>query len=368
MKQKKVIVGLSGGVDSAVACFLLKEQNYDVEAIFMDNWDSFINNEFNYQSNEDGCNSKKDYLDAIEIAKKLNIKLHKVNFTKEYWEQVFQKLIIGYKKGKTPNPDILCNKYIKFDMLLNYAFDNFNADFIATGHYANIEEKDGFFYLLQPADKSKDQTYFLSELNQEQLSKTIFPLASLLKKEVREIAQKNNMDIWNKKDSSGICFIGKRKFKTFISNYINPKIGDIINLENNQKIGEHDGAFYYTIGQNKNLNLSGLDSKYYVIKKDIKKNILYVSRQEIYRNNFIKEIIIKSNFNWISKVPNNLNNITVITRHLQKQMNCDIEFDKDKFIIKLKDNVLNSVSEGQYAVLYQNGICLGGNEIIGYKW
>ena len=366
MKQKKVIIALSGGVDSAVACFLLKEKYNNVEAIFMDNWDSFINNEFNYQNDEDGCNSKQDYLDALEITKKMNIKLHKVSFTKEYWDQVFEKLIIGYKNGITPNPDILCNKYIKFKMLLNYVIDNFDADFLATGHYANIEEKDGIFYLLQPNDKSKDQTYFLSELNQTQLSKIIFPLANIFKKDVREIAKNNKFNIWDKKDSTGICFIGKRDFQSFLSNYIQPKIGYIIDIENNKKIGEHNGAFYYTIGQNKNLNLSGFNSKYYVVKKDIEKNYIYVSKQETYRNSFVKEIIVSPNFNWISDIPKDFNNIKVITRHLQKHMNCDIEFNKDKFIIKLKDNILNSVSEGQYAVLYRDDICLGGSEIINY--
>ncbi len=367
MKEKKIIIALSGGVDSAVACFLLKNKNKNVEAIFMDNWDSFINNELNYQNNEEGCNSKQDYIDALEVAKKLNVKLHKVSFTKEYWSKVFQKLVIGYENGKTPNPDILCNKYIKFNMLLNYVTENLDADFLATGHYANIEEKNGIFYLLQPSDKSKDQTYFLSELNQDQLSKTIFPLANIFKKDVREIAKNNEFSIWNKKDSTGICFIGKRDFQSFLSNYIKPKIGNIIDIENNQKIGNHNGAFYYTIGQNKNLNLSGFDSKYYVIKKDIKNNNIYVSRKEMYRNNFIKEIIVNPHFNWISGIPIDFNNINVIIRHLQKHMDCSIEFNEDKFVIKLKDNILNSVSEGQYAVLYKDNICLGGSEIVSYK-
>ncbi|AME13720.1 tRNA-specific 2-thiouridylase MnmA [Mycoplasma mycoides subsp. mycoides] len=272
MKQK-VIVGLSGGVDSSVACYLLLEQGYEVEGLFMRNWDSATNNDIlgNRNINDDICPQEQDYLDAKAVADKLNIKLYRVDFIKEYWDYVFSYFIEEYKKARTPNPDILCNKYIKFDKFLNYAINQLNADYIAMGHYAKVEfnKTTNQYELIKASDTNKDQTYFLSQLNQKQLSKTLFPLANLTKEQVRKIALKQNLITANKKDSTGICFIGERSFTNFLQNYIPNQTGDIVDIKTNKVLGQHIGVMYYTIGQRKGINLSGMSEPYYVADKDV---------------------------------------------------------------------------------------------------
>ena len=260
MAKIKVLMGLSGGVDSAVGAYLLLKQGYDVSGCFMRNWDALANNDYlgNPTINDNQCPQEKDYDDAKKVADILKIKLYRIDFVKEYWDYVFTYFLDEYKKGRTPNPDIFCNKYIKFDAFLKFAKDN-GFDYIAMGHYAKKIEKDGISYLLKPFDKNKDQTYFLSQISQEQLKSCLFPLQDIDKNEVRQIAHELNLfSVMDKKDSTGICFIGERNFKQFLNNYLPAKKGDIIDIDTKEIIGHHDGVLYYTIGQHKGLGIGGL--------------------------------------------------------------------------------------------------------------
>ena len=268
MFMKKVIVGMSGGVDSAVSAALLIEQGYEVEGLFMRNWDSLVNNDTlgNPSLNENICPQEQDYNDALETCKILGIKLHRVDFVKEYWDNVFTYFLNELKKGRTPNPDLLCNKYIKFDLFKKEA-KKLGADYIATGHYARLNGN----HLLRGLDPNKDQTYFLAQLNINQLKDVLFPVGELTKDEVREIASKLGLNVAKKKDSTGICFIGERNFQKFIANYLKPNPGPIIDVATNEKVGEHQGLMNYTIGQRRNVGLAGFDKKHYVCGKDVKK-------------------------------------------------------------------------------------------------
>ena len=278
----KILVGLSGGVDSAVAAYLLKKQGYEVTGCFMRNWDALANNDYlgNPTINNSQCPQEVDYEDAVKVAKKLDIPLLRVDFVKEYWDDVFSYLIREYKEGRTPNPDVFCNKYIKFEAFLKYAL-NHGFEMIAMGHYAKRINKDGKAYLLKSFDKNKDQTYFLSQISQKQLSYALFPLGDITKPEVRKIAKELDLEIAEKKDSTGVCFIGERHFKEFLKNYIPAQKGKIIDINTGRAIGEHDGCMYYTIGQRKGLGIGGIHGEvaqgWFVAKKDIKKNILYVA-------------------------------------------------------------------------------------------
>lgn len=357
--MKKVIVGLSGGVDSAVSCLLLKQAGYDVHAVFMQNWDSYTNNEM-YDNKRDKCDAQYDWEDAQSIAAKIGISIERIDFIKEYWDYVFKYFIDEYKKGKTPNPDVLCNKYIKFGFFLDYA-NKIGCDYFATGHYAKIKNNGDEVLLARCKDEDKDQTYFLCSLNQDQLKKVIFPLSDLTKNEVRNIAKMNNLDIWDKKDSTGICFIGERNFRKFMENYIPNKVGDIVDIETNEKLGKHVGSMYYTIGQNNNLNLGGMDQKYYVCKKDSINNILYVCKEASKEKFLNSHYCIVKEFNWIIE-PKSCDNLFVRFRHRQKLISCNIEINNNSVKINYPDGCL-SVAEGQFAVLYDNDICLGGGPI-----
>ncbi len=358
--NKTVVVGISGGVDSAVSAYLLKQQGYNVIGVFMQNWDSFINQEKNYESIHDKCDAQIDFDIAIEIGKQLDIPIYKVEFIKEYWEYVFKYFIDEYKKGRTPNPDVLCNKYIKFEMFLKYAFDNFKCDYIATGHYAKIIKKDNNFCLSLCKDENKDQTYFLCQINKNYLSKIIFPLENLTKNEVRNIAKEINLINSEKKDSTGICFIGERNFRNFLNNYIPNQPGQIIDITNNKIIGKHNGVMYYTIGQRKGLNLGGQTEKYFICKKDIENKILYVAPNS-YESTFLQSNWCElENFNWMYK-PNNLNNIYARFRHRQKLQKVQVKIIND--ILYIMYDPQKNIVEGQYCVLYQNNICLGGGVI-----
>lgn len=360
MKNKTVVIGLSGGVDSAVSAYLLKQQGYNVIAVFMQNWDSVINNETNYSSEFDVCDAQIDYDVAQKIAKHLDIPLHRVEFIKEYWDYVFQYFINEYNNGNTPNPDVLCNKYIKFDAFLKYAFENFHCDYIATGHYAKITKKDDQYCLSLCKDENKDQTYFLCEINKNYLSKIIFPLSNLLKQEVREIAKQINLPNFDRKDSTGICFIGERNFRNFLQNYIPNQPGKIIDITNNNIVGEHQGVMYYTIGQRKGLNLGGLSEKYFVCKKDINNKIIYVAP------NSLEDIYLQSNcceirtFNWLY-TPKHFNNIKARFRHRQKLQDVNIEITNG--ILYVNYEAQKNIVAGQFCVLYQENICLGGGPI-----
>ncbi len=272
--MKKVIVGISGGVDSAVSAILLKEQGYEVEGLFMRNWDSMLNNDLlgNPNFNENICPQEQDYNDALKACEIIGIKLHRVDFIKEYWDYVFTYFLEELKKGHTPNPDMLCNKFIKFDLFKKEAL-KLGADYIATGHYAKVINNS----LYKAKDQNKDQTYFLADITKEQLENVLFPLGDLTKPEVRAIAEKYQLNIAHKKDSTGICFIGERHFQEFIKNYLKPNPGPIVDVVTQKVIGTHTGLMNYTIGQRRNVGLSGDELRHYVCGKNVAKNILYVA-------------------------------------------------------------------------------------------
>ena len=354
--MKKVIVGISGGVDSAVAAILLKEQGYDVEGLFMRNWDSSINNDIlgNPDINNDICPQEQDYNDALDVCKKLGIKLHRIDFIKEYWDNVFTYFLDELKKGRTPNPDIMCNKYIKFDVFIKEA-KRLGADFIATGHYAKME--DG--YLKKADNLDKDQTYFLSQLSHKQLENVLFPLGNIKnKQEVRDIASKYDLKIASKKDSTGICFIGERNFKNFLKNYLPAKQGDVIDIATDKVVGKHEGLMYYTIGQRRGLNIGGSEDKMFVVGKNLDKNVLYISYGDtdyLYSDSAIVEDI---NFNSDLR-PESCN---AKFRYRQEDIPVELEYLDDGNILVKYDKV-KAVTPGQACVFYVDDICIGGGII-----
>nr|WP_156930744.1 tRNA 2-thiouridine(34) synthase MnmA [Mycoplasmopsis felifaucium] len=358
--NKKVILGMSGGVDSSVCAYLLKEQGYDVEGLFMRNWDSLMNNDLlgNEDISQDVCPQEQDYQDALSVANKLGIKLHRVDFINEYWNDVFKNFIDEYEKGRTPNPDILCNKFIKFKAFANYAFDKLGADYIAMGHYAKVI--DGHLY--RAADLDKDQTYFLAQLTHEQLSKVIMPLADFNSKaDVRKIAEQLDLITAKKKDSTGICFIGERRFTKFLQNYIPAKPGDIVDITNNQIIGKHDGCFYYTIGQRKGLNLGGQTEPHYVCGHDVKKNILYVAPASdisyVTSDELLASGVTLNNSDF------DKNNLSAKFRYRQKDIKVHVEFLENNTMKVYYPETAQAVTPGQQVVLYDGEKCLGGGTI-----
>ena len=354
--KKKVIVGISGGVDSSVCAYLLKQQGYEVEGLFMRNWDSLINNDILGNptiDNQDICPQEQDYNDAIEVCKKLDIPLHRIDFVKEYWDNVFTYFLDELKKGRTPNPDIMCNRYIKFDCFAKEA-KRLGADYIATGHYAKLE--DG--YLKKAEDKNKDQTYFLSQLSEEQLKNVLFPLGDLEKTEVRRLAKELELVTADKKDSTGICFIGERNFKNFLKNYLPAQPGDVIDIETNNKVGEHIGLMYYTIGQRKGLNIGGNQDKMFVVGKDLDKNILYISfgdNEYLYSDSCIIDTV---NFNCDLRPTK----CYAKFRYRQEDIPVSLEYLDDGNILVSYDHV-KAVTPGQACVLYDNDTCIGGGII-----
>ncbi len=351
----KVVIGMSGGVDSSVAAILLKKQGYEVIGLFMRNWDSSINNDYlgNPNLNNNICPQEEDYNDALKVCEKLEIPLHRVDFVKEYWDYVFEYFLSELKNGRTPNPDIMCNKYIKFDMFVKEA-EKLGADYIATGHYARI--KDG--KLLRAVDSNKDQTYFLSQLSKKQLSNVLFPIGDLEKPKVREIALEYGLITANKKDSTGICFIGERNFTKFLENYLPNIPGDIVDIKTNEVIAKHIGLMYYTIGQRKGLNLGGNEDRTYAVGKDLEKNILYVSDIEDYL--ITTEAIIEQ-VNWISD--ERPNKCTAKFRYRQPDNDVELEFlDNNEVLVRYPAGV-KAVTPGQACVFYLGEECLGGGII-----
>jgi len=357
IKLKKVVVGMSGGVDSSVAAILLKEQGYEVIGLFMRNWDSSINNDVlgNPDLNKyDICPQEKDYNDAKSVCEKIGIPLYRIDFIKEYWDHVFTYFLEELKKGRTPNPDIMCNKYIKFDYFLKEA-EKLGADYIATGHYA---KKKGD-YLVKAKDENKDQTYFLSQLSKEQLQNVLFPLGDLTKKEVRDIAQKHGLITANKKDSTGICFIGERHFTEFLQNYLPNKEGNIVNIDSKKILGKHIGLMYYTIGQRKGLNIGGSNDKLFVVGKDLKENILYVAEGEENPYLYSTSCIVESvNFNCERRPTKCIAKF----RYRQKDIPVEITYlNDDKVLVHYQG--VKAVTPGQACVFYDNEICIGGGII-----
>ncbi|MBQ9011750.1 MAG: tRNA 2-thiouridine(34) synthase MnmA, partial [Bacilli bacterium] len=354
--MSKVVVGMSGGVDSSVAAILLLKQGYEVEGLFMRNWDSTLNGDFlgNPDLNEDICPQEQDYNDAVKVCEKLGIPLHRIDFVKEYWDYVFSYFLDELKKGRTPNPDIMCNKYIKFDMFAKEAV-KLGADFIATGHYARI--KDGKLY--KGFDNNKDQTYFLSQVSKEQLKNVLFPVGDLQKEEVRKIARKYDLIIAEKKDSTGICFIGERNFKKFLENYLPNQTGDILNIETNEVVGKHSGLMYYTIGQRRGLNIGGTESRMFVVKKNLKKNILYVAMGD--ENKYLLSYsCVVSDVNLLDELPSKC---MAKFRYRQKDNVVITEKIDDKHILVKYPQGVKAVTPGQACVFYNGEQCLGGGII-----
>ena len=352
----KVVIGMSGGVDSSVAAYLLKKQGYEVIGLFMRNWDASVNNDIlgNPTLNNNICPQEQDYNDALAVSNELGIPLHRIDFVKEYWDYVFTYFLDELKKGRTPNPDIMCNKYIKFDLFIKEA-KRLGADYIATGHYARI--KDG--YLLRGIDDNKDQTYFLSQLTKEQLKNVLFPVGNIVKDEVRKIADELKFTTAKKKDSTGICFIGERNFKRFLENYLPNKEGDIINIETKQVLGKHIGLMYYTIGQRRGLDVGGTSDKLFVVGKDLNKNILYVCEGE--DNEYLLSdscIVEQVNFNCDLRPTE----CSAKFRYRQKDNPVSIEYlDNGELLVRYKN--VKSVTPGQACVFYQDEKCLGGGII-----
>ena len=366
----KILLGLSGGVDSAVAAYLLKKEGHDVTACFMRNWDALMNNDYlgNPTLNNNQCPQEKDYDDAKKVAEKLGIPFIRHDYIKEYWDNVFTYLIKEYQVGRTPNPDVFCNKYIKFGPFLDFALKE-GYDAIAMGHYAKRIDKDDIAYLVKPLDRNKDQTYFLNQISQRQLSHCLFPLGNIDKSEVRKIAHELDLEsVMDKKDSTGICFIGERNFRDFLKNYIPANKGDIVDIETNRKLGEHDGVMYYTIGQRKGLGIGGISGEvakgWFVAKKDIKKNILYVAsgKESHYLDSTCCTV---DTLNFISgKIPENTH-VQVKFRYRQEDNGATLNYINEDLIKLTYDKPLKAVTPGQAAVIYSDDgeICLGGGLI-----
>jgi len=351
MKQT-VVVGMSGGVDSSLSAALLKEEGYHVIGLFMKNWEETDANGI--------CTSNRDYEDVIKTCTQLQIPYYSVNFVEEYRDRVFASFLADLKAGMTPNPDILCNKEIKFDVFLEKAI-LLGADFLATGHYCRLNEK---HQLLKGADPDKDQSYFLHAVKQNALQKVLFPVGHLPKKEVRALAHKYNLPTAEKKDSTGICFIGKRDFKPFVSQYISYKAGPFQTLQG-QIVGQHDGAAYYTIGQRKGLGLGGEGDAWYVIQKDIVKNIVFVERGANHPALFSSQLSA-SKFTWISSPPPQFPyRCHAKIRYRQQEQPCILYPIENGLSTVLFDQPQRAITPGQSVVFYDGDLCLGGAIIVG---
>ena len=356
LKDTRVVVGMSGGVDSSVAALLLKEQGYDVIGIFMKNWDEA--DEFGY------CTAAEDYEDVRRVCGQIDIPYYTVNFEKEYWDRVFEYFLDEYRKGRTPNPDIVCNKEIKFKAFLEHAL-KLGADYLATGHYARVDFNDGEYRLLRGVDSGKDQTYFLSQLNQFQLSKTMFPIGHMLKSELREIAKDNNLATAGKKDSTGICFIGERNFKEFLGNYLPAQPGKMMTLGGEVK-GKHDGLMYYTLGQRKGLGIGGgpgTGEPWFVADKDVEKNILYVVQGEDHPALYSRGLTA-IDLHWISEKPKpSTFECTAKFRYRQKDQDVTVYIEENNTCrVKFK-NPQKAITPGQSVVFYDGEVCFGGATI-----
>ncbi|MGL5020525.1 MAG: tRNA 2-thiouridine(34) synthase MnmA [Mycoplasmatales bacterium] len=366
----KVVVGLSGGVDSSVAAYLLLQEGHEVIGAFMQNWDPALNGDLaDPYINSEICQAEEDFQDAKAVANKLGIPIHRIDFVKEYWDKVFQYFLNEYKIGRTPNPDIFCNKFIKFRAFLDYALENFECDYIAMGHYARVEHTPDV-RMLRGIDTNKDQTYFLEQLNREQLSKSLFPVGHLTKPEVRKIASQQGLITANKKDSTGICFIGERNFTQFLTNYLHEKEGDFIDIKSGKFVQKHLGLMYYTIGQRKGLNIGGnknFDGKpWFVVAKNVSKNIVYVAQGE---NNkwLLSDTVIVENVNYINKNKDIIKTVKFRYRSADVSINSYEWLDDNT--IKIMYDPTQSVTPGQACVFYIDEECLGGGEIksVSYK-
>lgn len=359
--QIKVVVGMSGGVDSSVSAYLLKEQGYQVEGLFMKNWEEDDNDEY--------CAAAEDLKDAQAVSDKLGITLHTINFAAEYWDNVFEYFLAEYKAGRTPNPDIMCNKEIKFKAFLEFAAEELSADYIATGHYVQRSNQSGQCQMLRGLDGNKDQSYFLYTLGEQHIAQTLFPIGHLEKPTVREIALQQNLVTHNKKDSTGICFIGERKFKDFLAQYLPAQPGEIETAEG-KVIGKHEGLMYHTLGQRKGLLIGGMkeygEEPWYVVDKDIQRNVLIVGQGADHPRLFSTGLVADQ-LHWVDrKGPQQSIKCTVKTRYRQQDIPCQITPNSDGSLLVKFDAPQKAVTPGQSAVFYQNEICLGGGIIENY--
>ena len=349
---KKVVIGLSGGVDSAVAALLLKEQGYEPIGLFLRNW---------HEEDECGrCTADDDYADVRRLADKIGIDYYAEDFSQEYLERVFKSFVEEYEKGRTPNPDVLCNREIKFEAFASFA-KGLDAEYVATGHYAAVQHGDRH-RLLRSADENKDQTYFLNQVTEAQIANALFPLGDLKKGEVREIAKKAGLPVWEKKDSTGICFIGERNFRAFLSGYIPMKKGEIVTPDG-VTVGEHEGVFYYTVGQRKGLGIGGGGNgePWFVVAKDVKNNRLIVTQGET--DLLFSSALTVRDFHFIAdELPQGESRVLARVRHRQPLQKATARVIGKEVTVTF-DTPQRAIAEGQYCVLYDGRVCLGGGVI-----
>lgn len=353
--KKRVVLGMSGGVDSSVAALLLKEQGYDVVGIFMKNWD---------EKDETGvCTATEDYEDVGRVASQLGIPYYTINFEKEYWDRVFSYFLKEYKAGRTPNPDVMCNQEIKFNAFLDYAL-KLEADYIAMGHYARVEKRGEKYHLLRGVDDNKDQTYFLSRIGQKALSKAIFPIGDIPKSEVRRLAEEHNLATAKKKDSTGVCFIGERDFDAFLNKYLLAEPGKIMTVEG-KEIGNHHGLIHYTYGQRRGIGIGGVGTgePWFVCGKSLKENILYVAQGEAHPSLFTKSLVADDMF-WTLDTPSEMPfKCTAKFRYRQADIPVTVHDLGENRVKIVFDHPVKAITPGQVAVLYDGETCLGSGII-----
>lgn len=356
--SKKIIVGMSGGVDSSVTALILLEQGHDVTGLFMKNWEEDDGTEY--------CTAMEDLADAQQVCDKLGIPLKTVNFASEYWDEVFEVFLSEFEAGRTPNPDILCNKHVKFKAFLDYALDDLGADYIATGHYARVREQNGQYFLLKGLDPNKEQSYFLYTLGQPQLARTLFPIGHLHKPEIRAMAIKAGFDNAKKKDSTGICFIGERKFKEFLQRYLPTQPGDM-RTPDGKFIAKHQGLMYYTLGQRQGLGIGGVkdapDEPWYVLEKDLTNNVLIVGQGHDHPL-MLHNTLVATKMDWCSNTPlaGSLK-CRAKTRYRQADQDCRVTLlSDDRYQVQF-DQPQRAITPGQSVVFYEGETCLGGGII-----
>lgn len=347
----KVVVGMSGGVDSSVCALLLKLQGYDVLGLFMKNWD---------ETNPDGtCPADLDYQDVIRVCEKIDIPYYSVNFVKEYWENVFEEFLSDYRKGHTPNPDILCNREIKFKVFFERA-KLLGASFLATGHYCQVGEREEEKVLLKGADLNKDQTYFLYAINQNVLSEVLFPIGHLPKPKVRELAALYDLATKEKKDSTGICFIGERNFKNFLSQYIDSQKGNFVTLEG-KVLGQHDGACFYTLGQRKGMGIGGPGEPWFVVGKNLERNEVVLAQGQDHPALY-SDGLEATDLNWLISPPKQRFSCKAKVRYRQMEESCEVEIEGNKVLVHFP-KPQRAMTVRQSIVFYDGDICLGGGII-----
>ena len=350
-----VVVGMSGGVDSSVSALLLKQQGYDVTGVFMKNWEE--------DDGEDYCTAAADLADAQKVCDTLDIELKTINFAAEYWDHVFEYFLAEYQAGRTPNPDILCNREIKFKAFLDYVY-HLGGDYMATGHYVRRRELNGQALLCKGLDANKDQSYFLYALKAEQIAATLFPVGELAKPDVRKLAEQHDLITHNKKDSTGICFIGERKFKDFLARYLPAQPGKIIDDHSNS-IGTHQGLMYYTIGQRQGLGIGGRkdadESAWYVAGKDLDNNELIVVQGHNHPL-LLKETLTANQLTWVNQAPGKAFSCTAKIRYRQQDQPCAVTINQSTLTATF-EHPQRAVTPGQSIVFYQDDVCLGGSII-----